>query len=304
MSHGQESGIPATPKHLLAWRIALTAILLTAIALANAFSEVSDYARFGDALPILEPLVWEFSSVILIGALIPGVAWLLRRVPFDARSWYRCVPLHLLATLPFSIVHVAGMVGLRKLAYALAGSSYHFGPALSGWVYEYRKDFVTYWIIVAFLAAGGAWRYWRRMHAERLAAEPRSAPPQASAVESLYRLVVRKLNREFILDVAGIVRLESNGNYVTVHAHAATYQLRGSLAGLAQRLDPRRFVQIHRSQIVNVDHVREIQPWDHGDYRVLLDDGSFVNFSRRYRARLEARFCAPTSGHPGSAVHP
>jgi hypothetical protein len=304
MTHPRETGLPATPKHLLAWRIGLTAVLLAAIALTNTFSEVSDYARFGDALPVWEPLVWEFSSVILMGALIPVVAWLLRRVPLDLRHWYRCIPIHLFATLPFSIAHVAGMVGLRKLAYALAGGSYHFGPVFSAWVYEYRKDFVTYGIIVAFLGTGSAWRYWRRVHAERLAAEPQPTAPPAGGVESLDRLVVRKLNREFILDVADIARLESSGNYVTVHARGATYQLRGSLAGLVQRLDPRRFVQIHRSQVVNVDHVREIQPWDHGDYRVVLDDGSLINFSRRYRARLEARFCPPPCGHNGSAAHP
>lgn len=304
MTHPRDPGLPATSKHLLAWRVGLTAVLLGAIAVTNAFSEVSDYARFGDALSIWEPLVWEFSSVILIGALIPGVAWLLRRVPLDARHWYRCIPIHLLATLPFSIAHVAGMVGLRKLVYALASASYHFGPALTGWVYEYRKDFVTYWIIVAFLAAGSAWRYWRRVHAERLAAELQPAPSPAGMVEALDRLVVRKLNREFILDVADIARLESSGNYVTVHANATTYQLRGSLAGMSQRLDPRRFVQIHRSRIVNVDHVREIQPWDHGDYRVVLDDGSIINFSRRYRARLEERFSPSASGQGGSAVHP
>ena len=44
-----------------------------------------------------------------------------------------------------------------------------------------------------------------------------------------------------------------------------------------------RFVQIHRCLIVNIDHVREIQLWVCGDYRVLLNDDSFVNFSRRYR---------------------
>lgn len=304
MTQLREAGVTATPRHMLAWRIALTAVLLAAVALTNAFSEVSDFARFGDALPLREALTWEFSSVILIGALIPFVSWLLARVPLDARRWYACGPIHLLATVPFSIVHVAGMVGLRKLAYAIAGGSYHFGPALPGWIYEYRKDFVVYWIIVAFLCAGSAWRYWRRRHAETLAAGLDAAPPLTSSAAALDRLVVRKLNREFVLDVADIVRLESSGNYVTVHANGSTYLLRGSLAGLSQQLDSRRFVQIHRGQVVNVDHVREIQPWDHGDYRVVLDDGSLVNFSRRYRARLDAHFRPAATGRNDGAVHP
>lgn len=274
----------------LARRIALILAILAALALSNALSQRADHARLGEALPLWEPLVWEYSSVVLIGALIPLLGWLSRRHPLFSPHWYASVAIHLFATLPFSIVHVAGMVGLRKLAYALAGSSYQFGPVLWGWVYEYRKDFVTYWMIVIYLCAWGAWRYWHAAQTAAPATEPDAAGAPDDAGGRLERLVVRKHNREFILDVGDIARLEAAGNYVTVHANGTGYRLRGSLASLVQRLDASRFVQVHRSQVVNIDHVREIQPWAHGDYRVLLDDGSFVNFSRRYRSRFDERF--------------
>jgi len=109
----------------------------------------------------------------------------------------------------------------------------------------------------------------------------------AGAVAGLDRLVAQRLNREYILDAGAVARLEANGNYVTVYANATCYQVRGSLAGVTARLDARRFVRIHRCQVVNLDHVREIQPWGHGDYRVVLDDGGVVNLSRRYRAALD-----------------
>jgi hypothetical protein len=287
-------------RRLIGWQIALAAAILVAIALRNAFSELTGYARFGDSLAIWEPLVWEFSSILMLAALIPGIVWLNRRFPVACKQWYRMVPIHLAATLPFSIVHVAGMVGLRKLAYAIVGGSYHFGPILSTWVYEYRKDFVGYWLIILFIAACA---YYRRARLGDAGKSVETPAPVASNGEpgKLDRLVARKLNREFILDPADIARIESGGNYLTVHANATTYRLRGSLAGLAKRLDERRFVQIHRSQIVNIDHIREIQPWNHGDYRVLLKDGSFVNFSRRYRARLDGLLnCAaiPAAGNP------
>ncbi len=286
------------------WWYAITAAILVAIALSNAFSERANYASMGDVLPLWEPLVWEFSSVFMIGVLLPALAWFYRRFLFHARGWYKVAIIHAFATLPFSVIHVAGMVGLRKLAYALAGGSYRFGPALSGWLYEYRKDFVTYWLIVLYLAAFSAWYYWRGAHIEREQAVPEQAPESAAPVERPDRMVVRKLNREFILDTADIARVESDGNYVTVHANGTTYQLRGSLSGMSKRLDARRFVQIHRSQIVNVDHVREIQPWDHGDYRVLLKDGSVVNFSRRYRAQLEQLFNPSAEDRPEGAARP
>ncbi|MGH8184256.1 MAG: LytTR family DNA-binding domain-containing protein, partial [Rhodanobacteraceae bacterium] len=258
------------PRHSNAGWYAITAAILVAIALSNAFSERANYAGMGDVLPLREPLVWEFSSVFMIGVLLPALAWFYRRFPFHAKGWYWTAIIHALATLPFSVIHVAGMVALRKLVYALAGSSYHFGPVLPDWLYEYRKDFVTYWLIVLYLAAFGAWRYWRDAHIEsRQAATPGQAPEPGVTVDRPDRLVVRKLNREFILDTADIARVESDGNYVTVHANGTTYQLRGSLSGLSRWLDDRRFVRIHRSQVVNIDHVREIQPWDHGDYRVL-----------------------------------
>ncbi|TAN07138.1 MAG: LytTR family transcriptional regulator [Rhodanobacteraceae bacterium] len=296
---------PSDPdsRRLIVRRYAIVAAILIAIALSNAFSEHTDLASFGDALPLWKPLVWEFSSVILVGALIPVLAWFNRRFPIAVRRWYRAAPIHLLATLPFSIVHVAGMVGLRSLAYAIVGETYHFGPVLPNWLYEYRKDFVTYWVILAFLCLSEAWRYWRAMQMAR--STPAPATP-AQVRESMPvrpdKLVVRKLNREFILDTADIVRVESDGNYVTVHANGATYQLRGTLAGLSKRLDDRRFVQVHRSQVVNIDHIREIQPWDHGDYRVLLKDGNVVNFSRRYRARLQQLFEPPAEARPESAA--
>lgn len=246
--------------------------------------------------------MWEFSSVFMIGILLPVLAWLYRRFPFHARRWYRPAIIHALATLPFSIIHVSGMVGLRKLVYDLAGSTYHFGPVLSSWLYEYRKDFVAYWLIVTYFAAFEAWRYRPAAQAAGMPEPAESAPQPLPATGVADRLVVRKLNREFILAAADIARIESDGNYVTVHANGTTYQLRGSLAGWLRQLDGRQFVQIHRSQVVNIDHIREIQPWDHGDYRVLLRDGSIVNFSRRYRAGLE-RLLAPSGvdGRAGSA---
>lgn len=285
------------------WRVAGAGAILVAIALSNALSDISNYQRAGEPLAAWKPFVWEFSSVVLIAALIPAVDWLVRRVPVITRQWQRSIPIHLLATLPFSIVHVAGMVGLRKLAYAAMGVSYQFGPVLSSGFYEYRKDFVTYWII-AYLYALMVWLAVQRSAKPLPAAAAGEAPAAARAVDKLDRLVVRRLNREFILDVADVARIESDGNYVTVHANAVRYQLRGPLAALGKRLDERRFVQIHRTQIVNLDHVREIQPWDHGDYRVLLNDGSVVNFSRRYRARLEHLFNPPGVGHSEPAARP
>ena len=64
------------------------------------------------------------------------------------------------------------------------------------------------------------------------------------------------------------------------------HAMRATLESLEARLDPAQFARVHRAHVVNIDRIREIQPWENGDYRILLKDGSFLNFSRRYRSRL------------------
>lgn len=281
------------------WQILFFAVILTLIALANAFTTLTDHARLGHPLAPLDPFIWEFSSVLVVGALIPLLALFSRRVPINARTWRWALPAHLVATLPFSIVHVAAMVALRKLIYAALGGQYIFGPVLSTWLYEYRKDFVTYSLLLAGLYGLSAWFELREKR--KRAADAVAPDANAGAIE---RLVVRKLNREFILNVAEIDRIEASGNYVNVHAGGVSYRLRESLASLSRRLDARRFVQVHRSHIVNIDRIREIQPWDHGDYRILLEDGGFINFSRRYRGRLSHLFNTAPAHPPRDAAQP
>lgn len=286
-------------RRLLVGRILLFGAALPLIAVVHALSQLSDYARLGDSLPTWMPFVWEFSSVAVIAVLLPVLAIFQRRFPIDARSWRWATPLQIAATVPFSIVHVAGMVAIRKFVFAAVGSHYVFGAILPNWIYEYRKDFVTYWLLFGALSAFALYR--ARKEQNRIAHDHPSAGPNGEA-EVVRRLVVRKLNREFILNTGEIDHIEASGNYVNVYAGGTSYRLRESLASLARRLDNRQFVQVHRGHIVNIDRIREIQPWDHGDYRILLNDGSFINFSRRYRSRLAHLFSPPVAN--GDAARP
>jgi 7-keto-8-aminopelargonate synthetase-like enzyme len=75
---------------------------------------------------------------------------------------------------------------------------------------------------------------------------------------------------------------------LVLHSAGAQYMLRGTLQELEARLDPRHFVRIHRSRIVNLDRVQELHPWSHGDVQLVLADGTRLMLSRRYRDRLPA----------------
>ena len=111
----------------------------------------------------------------------------------------------------------------------------------------------------------------------------------------LERLLVREEGRVIVVPVGDLEYAEAAGNYVRLHVGATEHLLRETLSELESGLDPRRFARIHRSSIVNVAHVVELQPWFSGDYMVLLRSGAKLKLSRSYRQGVEAKL----RGAPG-----
>lgn len=90
------------------------------------------------------------------------------------------------------------------------------------------------------------------------------------------------------LEVDDLSSIDAAGNYVRLNTHAGQrHLLRQTLSELERRLDPERFVRIHRSTIVNVEHIREIRPRTHGEALVIMEDGRCLTQSRSYRDSLE-----------------
>jgi two-component system LytT family response regulator len=106
----------------------------------------------------------------------------------------------------------------------------------------------------------------------------------------MQRVLVHHANKAFLLPVDRIDRVEADRNYVRLHSGGATFTLRGSISQLGERLDPEKFLRINRSEIVRLDAVKELQPWFHGDYRVVMQDGTTLMWSRRYRAQTAGEF--------------
>ncbi len=103
----------------------------------------------------------------------------------------------------------------------------------------------------------------------------------------LERLVIKEGGRIFFLKMEEIDWIEAAGNYLRLHVCAETHLLRETMNALEGRIDPNRFMRIHRSTIVNIERIREIQPLFHGDYVVILADGTQLTLSRTYRQRLQ-----------------
>jgi two-component system LytT family response regulator len=102
----------------------------------------------------------------------------------------------------------------------------------------------------------------------------------------LERLVIKMNGHVFFLKTEEIDWLEAEGNYVRLHAGKESYLLRDTISALESQLDPRRFVRVHRSAIVNIDRIQELQPWFHGEYRIILREGVQLTLSRSYREKL------------------
>jgi two-component system, LytTR family, response regulator len=103
----------------------------------------------------------------------------------------------------------------------------------------------------------------------------------------LHRLVVKSGGRVTFLKAADIDWVEASGNYITLHVGRDTHLLRGTVATLEVKLDREQFVRIHRSAIVNLDRIKELQPWARGEQILVLKDGTRLTVGRAFRDRLE-----------------
>ena len=137
-------------------------------------------------------------------------------------------------------------------------------------------------------------------HLDRRAAEGAGAS-LARALEALgathqyaERLVVRSEGRLVVVPAGEIDWISAEDNYVVLHCGKARHRLRGTMNDTAARLDPRAFIRVNRSTIVATDRVRELEPAFHGEYYILLGDGTRLVVSRGYRDRVLDRLGGPS----------
>ncbi|BDU69066.1 DNA-binding response regulator [Geothrix oryzae] len=100
------------------------------------------------------------------------------------------------------------------------------------------------------------------------------------------RLLVKQGDRHILVKTAGLQWIEAEDNYVRLHVEGTSHLLRQTLSGLLTRLDPAQFRRIHRSAIVNLDCIKEFQPWTGGDHLVIMRDGTRLTLSRTYREQF------------------
>jgi len=257
----------------------------------NASSNIMEAQRDG-ALPFMiwEPFVWEYSSAIGTLLLFPALVWLLKAKPFNWQKISHSILLYLVASIAFSLLHIGIMVAIRKLIYTVQGMQYDFGLVWFELLYEYRKDLWGFLFLIVVIKT-----YQYVVSQLTGEAAPISQGEDTAEHVNLDRLLVKKLGKEFIVRVAEVDWLESNGNYVNLHIGVRIYPFRATMTQLITQLEPQGFCRIHRSHAVRLDAVESITPLASGDSEVKLTTGKVLNLSRRYKDQFKELLNSTTS---------
>ena len=103
----------------------------------------------------------------------------------------------------------------------------------------------------------------------------------------LERFAIKTGEKVIFIRAEDVDSIEAEGNYVRLNVAASSYMLRETINSVESKLDPRTFVRIHRSTIVNINRVKELQAWARGEYRVMLDNDAYYTLSRGYREHFD-----------------
>jgi len=286
----QDASVRREPTRWVRWLIFWTVLGLAFTAqvflAGRRFGQPSD--TWGQAIRISLPdwYVWGLFALL--------IARLKQRVPIDAISWGYNFAFHVAASLLVALAHFAVSVPVQMLLQLVAGEPRHVSTYfVSNFATLYLWNVVVYWGILAGVHARDYRRDLRehRLRAAELEARLQELHATAAAEEPTVRrhperLLVADNGRRFFVRTVDVHWFEAARNYVRVHAGDRVHILRTTLVSLEGRLDPERFRRISRSAVVNLDRVREVQPWFHGDAVVILESGARLSLSRRYRANL------------------
>jgi hypothetical protein len=208
----------------------------------------------------------------------PLVLALSRRFPISGTRDWRSIAIHAAgaAVLSFALIVVSCVLA----AWVLMGK---LVPAAA----EIRNQLAGNWLLLTFALCAFA------VISNAVTSLPRrpARVPDPRASEPA-RIAIKTRGRLGYLDLGSIEWIESQGNYLALHGGGRSHLIRETLQSFASRLDPDRFIRVHRRVIVAIDRIREIQPLANGDSTLILQDGRTLRASRSYRETVRKRWAA------------
>ena len=268
---------------------AAVAAVSLATGLVNALSAAQDAAWRGGPSDIGKCLLWEMTSVVAIIAVAPVLIIAVRRMRRTS-AWPLRIGLAMAGIVVFSLLHIAGMVGLRKIVMLLASGSYDFHLSAATLLYEFRKDVVT-----SLLIGGAWWLIESRRDLQRSKVIAPGAPARPPATPHMVWL--RDGATRIRIEPGDILWISSAGNYVEYClANGGNRLVRGTLASAETELARFNLARVHRTRLVNLDRVTGLDIKPSGDFELTFDTGQTVQGSRRYRNAVASLERASISG--------
>lgn len=231
----------------------------------------------GYALSLDHELVRILGAACMGGAATPLVLRMTRSCPVEGTQRWRNALLHGLTMTALA----AALILCSCFAAAWAFDHRLFPP-----IAYVREELIGNWTLLLF-ALVGLTAIAHVARGQRLSSDPQTPLPTATPMTRV--LVTTRGSREWI-SVGDVDWIESQGNYVTMHAGARTHWVRLTLSAFEARLDSKRFARIHRRTIVAVDRIMEIVAEGNGDASIRLKDGRTLRASRKYRKDLRDRW--------------
>lgn len=256
------------------------AFFLVAFLLVDIASLNTEFLREGRKTPWSQIVLMETSGVFAFICSIPFIAFAAGRVPPGYTDWRIALPLHFGFSLITAVIILALMVSIRKLlSPAILGEAYFFSDSWSQeFFYEYRKIVLFYALALFFMVLG-----------RQIAASERALEAAIEDAGKSQKISLRSGGRMVSLNAASIIRIKAEANYLEITSQDGTHFIRGTLSHLIRILDSSdiRFLQVHRSHVINADCIRETRPDGQGGLKISLLDGSTVPGSRTFRKQVE-----------------
>jgi two-component system, LytTR family, response regulator len=208
----------------------------------------------------------------------PVLIALVRRFPIDGTRAWRSIVIHAAGSAVLSIVLI--LISCVLVAWVLQGQAL---PSLA----DVRSQLAANWLLLtfalcAFAVLSHAMKGW-------------FSPTEQLIPNTGRAVAIKTRGRLGYLDVDSIEWIEAQGNYLALHVGGRSHLIRETLQNFGSRLDPDRFIRVHRRVIVAIDQVREIQPLTNGDSTLILQDGRTIRASRSYRESVRKRWAGVMS---------
>jgi DNA-binding LytR/AlgR family response regulator len=263
----------------LATRYGWVALLILATCVVNVLSAM-EHTTSG-AANLRGPILDESTSALVLIVLLP----LLRRSidAFSSMGDRRLAFIFVaMAIVTYALLHVALIVLLRQLAYPAFGGHYEFRWQAE-FAPEFRKDIISAFMIVVVF-----WLIDRRPGVVAVGSVDEQASSPARASGRRPEIWLKDGAASVRVDPTEVISVTSAGNYVEFALPARRHLIRGTLAAEETRLKPFGFSRVHRTRLVNTNHIAAIEPRANGDFALRMDNGEVIPGSRRYKDAVVA----------------